>query len=94
MRIAPVLRDLEIIKRNRLRYWILKYLGQNIGDEYEAFVLDELKSKYRIVLGEFQLIAEIKRQHGMIFKSGQKIKVRVKKSEPRADLLELQIIDD
>ncbi|MFC1884577.1 ribonuclease catalytic domain-containing protein [Thermodesulfobacteriota bacterium] len=91
--IAPALRELDMVKRNRLRYWILKYLSQNIGEKYKAFILDELKSKYRVVLEEFQLIAEIKRQNGVIYKTGQKVKAEVKKAEPRSDLLRLEIYD-
>ena len=91
--VAPTLRELETIKRNRLRYWILKYLSGNMEEKYQAFILDELKSKYRVVLEKFQLIAEIKKQNGMIYRSGQKIDVKAKKVEPRADLLELKICD-
>ena len=92
--INPALRDLEIIKRNRLRYWILKFLSKNIGERYKAFILDELKSRYRVVIEEFQLITEIKRQNGMIYRTGQKITVEIKRAEPRNDLLEVQICDD
>jgi exoribonuclease-2 len=94
MLVAPTLRDLEIIKRNRLRYWILKFLSQNIGKKYRAFILDELKSKYRVVLEDFQLIAEIKRQEGIIYRSGQKVAAKVKRVEPRTDFLELQLCDN
>jgi exoribonuclease-2 len=92
--VAPTLRELEVIKRNRLRYWILKFLSGNMGQKYGAFILDELKSKYRVVLERFQLIAEIKKQNGMIYRSGQKVEVKTKKVEPRTDLLELKICDN
>ena len=46
-----------------------------------------------MVLEKFQLIAEIKKQNGMIYRSGQKIDVKAKRVEPRTDLLELEICD-
>ncbi|MBW1790093.1 MAG: RNB domain-containing ribonuclease [Deltaproteobacteria bacterium] len=85
----PILRSLQQIKRNRLRYWILKYLGQRRGERYKALVLDELRSKYRIVLSDLYLLAEMKRSNGMILKTGQEIIVEVGRSDPWEDTLEL-----
>jgi exoribonuclease-2 len=87
--VGPVIRDLERIKRNSLRYWILQYLSEHLGGKYKALILDELKTKYRIVLPEFLLLAEMKRQDGVILNRGQEILVEVKKSDPRDDLLDL-----
>jgi exoribonuclease-2 len=93
LRLEPVLRGLERIKRNRTRYWILKYLGQRRGGKYKAVVLDELRNKYRIVLDGFYLVAEIKRKNGMILSPGQEIVVEVRKSDPWEDVLELNYLD-
>lgn len=87
--IEPILRNLETVRRNRLRYWILKYLNQHKGERFRALVLYELKSRYRVVLTDFLIIAEIKRQNGFILKPGEEIAVEVKKSEPWEDLLDI-----
>ena len=90
----PIIKSLGLIKRNRLRYWILKYLSQHRGKKFEALVLDEFKSKYRIVLTDFHMLADMKRQEGVIFSQGQKILVKVKKADPWDDIINLEYTDD
>lgn len=91
---APVIKSLGIIKRNRLRYWILKYLSQHRGKKLKALVIDEFKSKYRIVLTDFHMLADIKRQDGIILSQGQEILVEVKKADPWDDIINLEYIDE
>jgi len=87
--VEPVIKDLQNVKRNRIRYWILKFLNQQRGEKYKALILDELKRKYRIVLSDFFLVAEIERRNGIILKPGEEILVEVKKADPWNDLLKL-----
>ncbi|MBW1945815.1 MAG: RNB domain-containing ribonuclease, partial [Deltaproteobacteria bacterium] len=91
--VSPVIKELERLKRTRLRYWTLKFLSQHPGEKYKALVLDELKSKYRIVLRDLFLVAEIKRRNGIILKPGEEILVQVEKAEPWDDLLKLTHVD-
>jgi exoribonuclease-2 len=91
--VEPVTRELERIKRNRLRYWILKFLSQNVGKRYRAIVLDEMKTKYRIVLMDFLLTAEVRRRNGLILSPGQEVVVEVKKSDPFDDVLRLDLAE-
>ena len=88
--VEPVLRDLERMKRNRLRYWIQKYLRQHIGENFSALVLDVLRGRCRILLTDFLLVTEMKRDNGQDFFEGQQITVTVKKSDPWNDLLSLE----
>ncbi|MCJ7684653.1 MAG: hypothetical protein MUO68_10215, partial [Desulfobacteraceae bacterium] len=90
----PIIKSLGIINRNRLRYWILKYLSQHRGKKFKALVLDEFKNKYRIVLTDFHLLADIKRQEGSILCQGQEISVEVKKADPWDDIINLEYIDE
>jgi exoribonuclease-2 len=92
MRVGPATKTLEMIKRKRLRYWTLKFLSQHRGETMKAVVLDELKSKYRIALSDLYLVGEMKRQDGMILRSGQEIQVEVKRVDPWEDLLELAYV--
>ncbi len=87
--VAPVIKSLEKIKRNRLRYWTLKFIGQHKDEKYKALILYELKNKYRIVLIDFLLIAEIRHRNGLMLMPGQEILVRIRKVDPWNDLLEL-----
>ena len=76
--VEPLVKSLGRIQRNRLRYWTLKYLGLNRDKIYSALVLEELKNKYRIVLKDFLMVTDFKRQDGVIFSKGQEIRVKVK----------------
>ena len=90
----PVLKKLGLIKRNRLRYWVLKYLSMNRGRILDALVLDELKSKYRVVLTDFLMVTDLKRKNGIILRQGQNISVRVTKADPWEDTLTLEYMED
>jgi exoribonuclease-2 len=91
--IEPLVKSLGRIQRNRLRYWTLKYLGLNRDKTYSALVLDELKNKYRIVLKDFLMVTDLKRQDGVIFSKGQEIRVKVKKADPWDDIITLGYVE-
>ena len=88
--VMPILKELQMIKRNRMRYWMLKYLSQNMDMQYKAMILDELKTKYRIVLCDIFLLAEIKKQEGVLLNHGEQIMIQIKTVHPRKDILELK----
>lgn len=92
MQVTPVLRDLNTIKKNRIRYWILKFFQQHIGKTLQAIILDTFKTKYRIILKDFFITAEVKRKEGQDFSPGEEVIIRLKKSEPWDDLLKLEVI--
>jgi exoribonuclease-2 len=90
MSVQPLLRTLDTMKRNRIRYWTQKYLLSHLGEEFPALVLDILRNRYRILLTDFLLVTEVKRENGQEFHQGQQITVKVKKSDPWNDLLSLE----
>ncbi len=90
MEVEPIVRELQAIAKSRIRYWTIKYLAQHIGEKQRAIILDELKNKYRIVLPDVLLVAEIKKKPGMIFSPGTEIWVKVKKADPWKDLIKLE----
>ena len=94
MSVEPVIKSFGTVKRNRLRYWVLKFLSRHQGERYSAVVLDEFKRKYRIVLKDFFLVAEIRRQNGIIFKPGEEILVEVNKVDPWEDSIELAYVGE
>lgn len=94
MTIEPVIKSFGTIKRNRLRYWVLKFLSLHPGEKYRAVVLDEFKRKYRIVFKDSFLVAEIRRQNGIIFKPGEEILVEVKNVDPWEDSIELAYVGE
>ena len=54
---------------------------------------DELKNKYRIVLKDFHLVAEMRRQNGLLLSPGQNIRVVVKRSDPREDEITVECVE-
>ena len=64
----------------------------NPGKTLNALVLDELKNKYRIVLTDFLMVTDFKRQDGIIFSKGQEILVKVKKADPWDDVITLEYV--
>ena len=85
-----VSRNLERVKRSRIRYWIHKYLQQHVGENFSALILYGMKKKYRILLKDFLLWAELKREKGQNFSGGEQIQVKIKKVDPRNDLLKVE----
>ncbi|SPD76039.1 RNB-like protein [uncultured Desulfobacterium sp.] len=90
--VEPTIKDLQNIKRNSTRYWTLKYLDQRRGERYPAIVLDEFKRKFRVVLKDFFLVAEINKPNGLMVKPGEEIVVEVRKADPWEDELKMEYV--
>jgi exoribonuclease-2 len=86
----PMLRELERMKRNRTRYWILKHLGGRVGETLPALVMGMGRAKYRIVLTDYLLVTEMKRQEGQGLFEGDRILLKVKKADPWEEILRLE----
>jgi exoribonuclease-2 len=85
----PVLRQLERIRRNRTRYWVLKFLKENRDKRFNAMVINELRNRYEILLPDFLLLADLKRRDDFTLFPGQSFMVEVKRADPWDDVLEL-----
>lgn len=94
MEIEPILRNLTLIQRNRLRYWILKYLGQHVGEIFPAMILDVMKSRYRILLTDILFVTEIKQEALKGLSSGESVQVKVRKADPWEDILVLEPVKE
>jgi hypothetical protein len=88
--VEPAIKDRERVKRSRIRYWLQKYLGQHIGETFPAMILHTMKSRYRILLTDLLLIVDMKREDGQGFSPGERITVKVKKSDPWNNQLHLE----
>ena len=93
MVIQQALKDIDLMKRNQVRYWMLKYLAGCINDSFKAIVFQKLKYKYLIILTDFLFVAELPKATGLELSPGQEIKVVVKKSDPWDDILILELAD-
>ena len=87
---TPLLKDLARVKQVRTRYWIQKHLHRNREAACPGIVLNVLKSKYRILLTDYLVIGDMKREKDRRFSEGQKLMVTVQKSDPWNDVLLLK----
>jgi len=87
----PLLKSIELLTRNSTRYWIQKYLAQHVGEKFPALVLDVIRNKYRVLLTDVLIIAEVKRENGQNLHEGQEITVKIRKSDPWEDYLKVDI---
>jgi exoribonuclease-2 len=92
IQVTSLLRDLNMIKRNRTRYWILKFLQGHIGQHFSAIILDTLKTKYRVIMKDFLFMVEMKRKEEQIFSPGDNVTIQVIQSEPWDDILKLDYV--
>jgi exoribonuclease-2 len=85
------LRDVDMMKRNQIRYWILKYLAGRINERLPAIVFQKLRSKYLVILTDLLFVAELPLVSTYELSPGDEITVAVKRSVPRADILSLEL---
>jgi exoribonuclease II len=90
MALESTLRDLDKMNRNRTRYWLYKHLFQRAGEKIPAVVLDVMRNRSRLLLTDLLLVVEMKKENGQEFVEGQKIQVRIKRSDPWEDVLKVE----
>jgi exoribonuclease II len=90
MALESTLRDVEKMNRNRTRYWLYKYLFQHVGENLPAVILDVMRNRSRLLLMDLLLVVEMKKENGQEFFEGQKIQVRIKRSDPWEDVLRVE----
>jgi exoribonuclease-2 len=89
--VQQTLRDIDLMKRNQIRYWMLKYLAGQINGSFNAIVFQKLRYKYLIILTDLLFVADLPTVSGLEFLPGEEIKVVVKRSDPWDDLLSLEL---
>jgi exoribonuclease-2 len=92
MSVEPVLRNLGLVRRNRTRFWLQKYLSQHGDRIFSAFILYRVRHRYRIVLPDLFLIGEVRAENGISLREGDEILVRVQRSDPWRDELKLDYV--
>ena len=90
IQVTASLKDLNTVRRNRQIYWITRFLEKQVGQIFQAIVLDVLKSRYRIILTDFFITAEMKREKESKLSSGEQIKVKLNKADAWNDILKLE----
>lgn len=94
IQVTSSIKELNTVRRSRQNYWTNRYLETQIGKTFSGIVLDVLKSRYRIILTDFFISVEMKREKESKLLSGDKIKVRLIKAEAWNDTLKLEHVKD
>ncbi len=89
--VQQTLKDIALMKRNQIRYWVLRYLAERIGERLPALVFQKLRSKYLVILTDLLFVAELPLVTMRELSPGEQITVTVKRSDPRADILILEL---
>ncbi len=85
------LKDIDLMKKNQIRYWMLKYLEGRKSHCFDAIVFQKFRYKYSAILTDFLFVVDLPAINGISLSPGEKIKVVVKKSDPWDDILILEL---
>ena len=85
------MRRAGILKARRLRYWLLKYLSQRLGQKLPALVLEQHPNRYRLLLPEILLETEMPSPSGHKIHPGETILIRLDRAIPRDDILKVSL---
>ena len=89
--LEPALRRAAILKTRRIRYWLLKYLSQRLGQKMPALVLEQHPTRYRLLLPELLLETEMPSPSGRQFHPGETIMVRIDRAIPLDDVVKVSL---
>ncbi len=89
--LEPALRRAAILKTKRIRYWLLKYLGQRLGQKMPALILEQHPNRYRLLLPDILLETEMPAPSGRQFHPGETIMVRIDRAIPLEDVLKVSL---
>ena len=79
------------LQNKRKRYWLLRYLKIQPQNDHEALVLERLPRRWRIFLTDLMMDADLPPPPGRNLEPGQTISVRIKKIDPREDILKFEL---
>ncbi len=77
-------------RRDRHRYWLLKYLAARLGRRMEALVVGRGPRRVNVVLLDCLLEGELPPNQGVGFQPGDTVEVRIAKAEPLDGILRLE----
>ncbi len=89
--LEPALRRAGILKSRRLRYWLLKYLSQRLGQKLSALVLEKHPNRYRLLLPDILLETEMPAPSGRQFHPGETVLIRLDRAIPHDDVLKVSL---
>jgi exoribonuclease-2 len=96
--IADIIKFLELpmslvgrLQYTRHRYWLLKYLENQVGQKEEAIVLHKARRKYQILLTQYMLECDLPMTSGIELKPEDLIQVTIQRVSARQDVIQVAI---
>lgn len=78
---------ITVLQRERLRYWILRYLERRVGQKEEALVLEKRRNRYVILLTQYMLECSLPLACGADLRPDDTIMTRLDRVSARSDTL-------
>lgn len=96
--VADIIKSLELpmslvgrFQYTRHRYWLLKYLENQVGQKEEAIVLHKARRKYQILLNRYMLECDLPITSGIELKPEDLIQVTIQRVSARQDIVQVAI---
>ncbi len=91
-----ILDSVNMITRNRKRYWLLKYLKNMIGSSIRAIVLQNLSDRIVFILKDYflELNSPNSTNYEKKYTAGDLITVKLETVIPREDVIKVSILDE
>ena len=82
---------IAVLQRERLRYWILKYLERQAGQKEQAMVLEKRRQRFIVLLTKYMLECSLPLNCGADLKPEDTIMVKLERISARADTISVSL---
>jgi len=82
---------INVLQKERVRYWILKYLERHVGQKEEALVLEERHQRYVVLLTNYMIECSLPLNSGTDLKPEDTILVKIERVSARSDTIGLSL---
>jgi exoribonuclease-2 len=82
---------ITVLQRERLRYWILRFLERHVGQKQEALVLEKRRNRYVVLLTKYMIECSLPLNCGTDLKPEDTILVKLERVSARSDMIVLSL---
>ncbi len=82
---------ITVLQRERLRYWILRYLERHVRQKEEALVLEKRRHRYVVLLTNYMIECSLPLNCGADLKPEDTILVKIERVSARSDTIGLSL---
>jgi exoribonuclease-2 len=82
---------ITVLQRERLRYWILRFLERHVGQKQEALVLEKRRNRYVVLLTKYMIECSLPLNCGADLKPEDTILVKLERVSARSDMIGLSL---